>query len=95
MKKIVLIHCNDKITLNIDLKNNKILDKKYEGKKSNLFLMNLYEKDDCELLKYFENKTGCNGWRELIDIINENHLNCAIDSLYGEIINYGGDKDEQ
>lgn len=87
MKKIVLIHCNDKITLNIDFKNNKILNKKYEGKKSNLFLMNLYEKDDGESLKYFENKTGCNGWRELIDIINVNHLNCAIDSLYGEIIN--------
>ena len=86
MKTIVLIHCNDKIILNIDLKNNKILDKKYEGLQSNLFLMNLYEMEDDELLKHFENKTGCNGWRELIDIINLNHLNCAIDSLYGEII---------
>ena len=56
MKKIVLIHCNDKIALNIDLKNNKILNKNYKGEKSNLFLMNLYEKDDGELLKYFENK---------------------------------------
>ena len=86
MKTIVLIHCNDKIILNIDLKNNKILDKKYEGLQSNLFLMNLYEMEDDELLKHFENKTGCNGWRELIDIINLNHLNCAIDSLYGETI---------
>ena len=86
MKTIILIHCNDKIILNIDLKNNKILDKKYEGLQSNLFLMNLYEMEDDELLKHFENKTGCNGWRELIDIINLNHLNCAIDSLYGETI---------
>ena len=86
MKKIVLIHSNDKIILNIDLKNNKILDKKYEGLQSNLFLMNLYEMEDDELLKHFENKTGCNGWRELIDIINVNHLNSAIDSLYGETI---------
>lgn len=87
MKKIILIHCNDKIILNIDLKNNKILNRKYEGEKDNLFLMNLYEKEDDELLKYFENKTGCSGWKELIKIINRNHLNCAIDSLYGEIIN--------
>lgn len=87
MKTIILIHCNSKIILNIDLKNNKILDRKYDGRESDLFLMNLYEKEDDELLKYFENKTGCNGWKELIKIINRNHLNCAIDTLYGEVIN--------
>ena len=85
MKKIILTLDNDKIILNIDLKNNKIIDRKYEGEKDNLFLMNLYEKEDDELLKYFENKTGCSGWKELIKIINRNHLNCAIDSLYGEV----------
>lgn len=87
MKKIILTLDNDKIILNIDLKNNKILNRKYEGEKDNLFLMNLYEKEDDELLKYFENKGGCKGWKEVIDIINENHLNCAIDTLYGEVIN--------